>query len=91
MPEYPGPHFPVIYADGVSSASNSGQTVKFYLARFDPDMLAESEAKQHIFAQVVLPISGFVGTAVFFERYLEKLLQQGSVTQEQVDAVRNAL
>lgn len=86
-PEYPSASLPTIYVDAVTSIVWSPEVVKFYVGRFDPDFGASSiHRKRNPFAQVVMPTSSFVYTAMFFQNVLGRLLKDGTITQEMIDS-----
>lgn len=90
-PEYPGVAFPTVFADGVSSMANSPAIVKFYLNRFDPDFHSGGSSKPQPFAQVIMPMLGFAASFCFFESRIKVFLEQGYITQEQLDQFRKTL
>jgi hypothetical protein len=88
-PEYPPPGLPVIYSDGVPSASWGAEVVKFYLARNDPDFRASAAPrKQNIYAQVVMPLNSFLQSTAFFDSILDRMVREGTLTAEQVATAR---
>lgn len=88
---FPGAGFPVVYADAVTSLSNSPHVVKFYLARLDPHFDAKAPPRPHAFAQVIMSTDAFVQTCAFFESYLARMEHAGVVTRGQIEAAKQAL
>lgn len=86
--EFPPPHFPTVYADGVSSLANSAAVVKFYFSRTEPNILGTGGSKIQPFAQVIMPIDGFAAMFVFFERAIAHLQDQKLLTTEQLQEMR---
>ena len=56
---------PVAFADGVTNLAHSNSIVKFYLYRTDPTVDNSGPAENRIVGQIVMPIDGFVRTAIF--------------------------
>lgn len=90
IPHYPDYNFPVLYADNVSSVHWNAAGVKFYLSRNQPNLNATGPHIPTPFAQIVMPVMGFVAAAVFFEQQLKSMLDQKMITKEQVDELRTA-
>lgn len=82
--------FPTVFADGVASVAPSNEVIKFYLSRLEPHFFAKEPVKNQPVAQVIMPISGFVNTAVFFQRVLESLKASGVVSDSQIEDAKNA-
>jgi hypothetical protein len=61
----PPPGIPVAFADGVSNFAQSKFVVKFYLFRTDPDVAGGGPSQNNIVTQVVMPIEGFVRSAIY--------------------------
>jgi hypothetical protein len=89
--QFPPAHFSTIFADSVKSIASVGPNVKFYLARQEPEFDALGRSQLNVFAQVVMPMSGFVSTYCFFELAVNRYLQQGLIKQTEVDAMRAQL
>jgi hypothetical protein len=81
-PQYPPATIPTIFADGVTNFNNSIEITKFYFFRFDPTFAGVGPALPQVFAQVAMPMSGFVATVAFFKAAVEKLVEQGQVSKE---------
>lgn len=90
-PLYPERAFPVTFVDGVASIGSGPGIVKFYFYRTDPNIHGSGGANTIPIRQIVMPMAGFVETAVFFAQYLEKLAADGTVSQAQIDEVRKGL
>jgi len=78
---YPGPDFPMLYADSVSSIQPGIQTTKFYLARFEPHMRADNTLLTQPFVQIVMPTGSFVDTAAFFQKMVRQLIETKAIDQ----------
>ena len=77
-PEYPSPSSLTIFADSVSNAAYGPQIVKFFLTRSDPSInVTNSPFKIQAFAQVVMPLEGFLGTSAFFETIVNSKSRNG--------------
>jgi hypothetical protein len=87
-PIFPPPTLPTIFADGVANFFHSPEVGKFYLMRIDPELGGGPRSSQQIVAQVAMPMAGFVLSAAFFAKAIERLLEQGAVTQEQWKAAQ---
>lgn len=88
--EFPAPSFPTIFADLVWSATHTAEVVKLYLARIDPNAFGRGGAVGNPFVQIIMPTSGFIATAVFFQQKLDTMIEQGVITQQQVDDAKSA-
>ena len=88
--QFPPIRFPTIYADNVLNLSHAAHVIKFYFARIDPSFTGGSTAAvQHTaVAQVVMPIDGFVRTALFFEQAMTSMISDNIISQAEVDAIR---
>jgi hypothetical protein len=89
-PVFPPPTLPTIFADGVANFFHSPEVGKFYLTRVDPEFGGGSRSNHQVIAQIAMPMSGFVYTAAFFAKAVERLIEQGSVTPEQWKAASEA-
>jgi len=88
---FPGPHFPTVYADGVTSVSPGAQVVKIYLSRLDSNFVVTSGSTTQPFLQLIMPTSGYLQMAMFFNKVIEGLLANKFISQEQYDeAKKNA-
>lgn len=87
-PQFPAPTLPAVFIDGVASLLYNQQVVKFYLSRLDPSLTGQGAPKMTEVAQVVMPLSGFVMTAIFFEDMLGRMVEAGLVQQKDVDQLR---
>jgi hypothetical protein len=88
--DYPGPEFPALYADTVSSVQPGIYTTKFYLARLEPNMKAENTHLTQPFVQIIMPTVSFVDAAAFFGRMVQQLIESGTIDQSAWDqAVAN--
>lgn len=85
---FPGPNFPVVYADSVSSIASGDGMVKFYLVRNEPNFLGNNTSHLNTFSQIVMPISGWIAAAVFFEQQLRVFIENGTVQGDAVEALR---
>ena len=83
--DFPPPDFPNLYADGVSSFAPAPQTVKFILSRVEPHLQAQDRSLVQPFAQVVMPMGGFLQTVAFFQSAVTNMMAQGIVTQQMWD------
>lgn len=86
--DYPHPSLPVIYADGIATITPGAYTVKTYLYRTDPHVMAKPEAQNQLVAQIVMPTPTFVFTALFMERSLKQFIAQGTIDPKMVAMVR---
>jgi hypothetical protein len=82
---YPGPEFPTLYADSVSSIQPGIQTTKFYLSRFEPHMRADNTLLNQAFVQIVMPTASFVDTAAFFQKMVRQLVESKAINQSTWD------
>jgi hypothetical protein len=85
---YPAKDLPVIFADHVPSAGWGGGVAKFYFIRHDPSISGDSTKSAQLVAQVVMPISGFASTVVFFEEQLKMMIDGGHLKPEAVEVLR---
>lgn len=91
LSDFPAPHFPTVFADGVSTLVNSPSVVKFFLARFDPSFAGDGRSQLQAIAQVVMPLDGFATMFVFFETQLRHLVQGGFISEARLAEIRAAL
>ena len=87
--KFPPKDLPVIYADNAPITGRGNGTVKFYLIRSDPSLTADGSNNPHLVAQVVMPINGFVATAVFFEDELSNMVAGGELKADFVEEMRD--
>jgi hypothetical protein len=83
-------NIPALFADGAQSIANSREVVKVYFGRLDSDPTIVGPPTVVPFLQIVMPVSGFVDTALFFERRLKVMIDEGTISAESVDALRNS-
>ena len=86
--EFPPRGFPVLFADNIGSIATDGVLVKMYLVRIDPEFASGGQSRSVEFAQVVMPMAGFVATYVFFEEAVNRYLKSGTVKKETVEMMR---
>lgn len=89
--EFPGASFPVVFADSASSFTPTTQVVKVYFSRIDPNMHGLGGVEINPILQMIMPTSGFVAMAVFFEQQLDRMVGQGLVTRAQVNEAKAQL
>ena len=87
---FPSPSVPTIFADGVLNLQNSPQVVKFYLFALEASTSSSAEQRFTPVAQVVMPVSAFINTVVFFDSVAERLVKDGMVAQADIDRTRSA-
>jgi hypothetical protein len=85
---YPEEAFTTVFVDGVTSINNSTEMVKFYMGRLDASFDGDGPIKSRNVVQVVMPMTGFVATALFFEKILAGYLDRGLVSKEDVAEIR---
>lgn len=88
-PIYAESNLPVAYVDTVSSLSFTGETVKFYLARFDPSINSVGTNKTQVVAQVIMPISGFASATIFLQHMLGVIRERGAISDEQMQKIED--
>jgi hypothetical protein len=86
----PWASIPNVFADGVMSQSYGPGISKFYLYRTDGDPHAQVEPVNTPIVQVIMPAAGFVRTWAFFGARIKTMIDEGFLTQEQVDALTKA-
>jgi len=79
---------PTAFADGVLNLAHNKNVVKFYLARLDPSLDAKGPYLSQAFAQIVMPVAGFMDTFAFFERGIAAMIADKTITKEDVEAAR---
>jgi hypothetical protein len=80
--------FPTVFADGVLSFTIGQQIVRFYLFRTDPNMFGKGGGKTNPFAQVIMPTVGFLQSMMFLQQQLERMVEAGIYTKEDVENAR---
>jgi hypothetical protein len=88
-PSYPPLNFPTIFVDNVATLFRGGGIVKFYFARFDPDMSSVALPNPVPVCQVVMPINGFAAMTVFFQQQLELMIQNKEIDLDLVDKLKS--
>ncbi|NUJ81428.1 hypothetical protein HUN39_15625 [Methylocystis sp. FS] len=83
--EFPSSTFPAVFVDLIWSATHSAEVVKLYLGRVDPNIYGRGGAVPTPILQIVMPITGFVASAAFLQQKLQVMIEQGVITQQQVD------
>jgi hypothetical protein len=95
MVDQSAPGVPSIFCDGVVNVAPSGQEVKCYLYRTDRDAVGgqvhESVNRNQIIAQIIMPLDAYIQTTLFFNRVLNALIDNGTVSQEHVDHLSASL
>jgi hypothetical protein len=87
--EFPPADIPTVFTDGAANMAYGNSMVRLYLARHDPSLRPhDPSSKRQVFMQLVMPLNGFIETALFFETVLSQLVTQGIVTEEQLDQLR---
>lgn len=87
-PVYPPQSLGTAFADRIVNLTYSTEVVRFYFARYDSSVNSVGISQQNLVAQVVMPLTGFVGAALFFEEMMARLKDQGVVTDEIIQQVR---
>ncbi len=82
---------PAIFCDGVANLAPSKNVVKFYLFRSDPDQAGKPQYKNQILAQIIMPTTAFIYTALFFERGLNQFVAQGAISPDTVKKIKDTL
>lgn len=90
IPKYSYNPVPTIYAEAIANVAHGAGVVKTYFVRFDPALTAGSALRPSLVAQLVMPTSGFLAVALFFEAQVKNMLASKEVTQEQIDEVRQS-
>ncbi len=86
--KYPPANLPLLYADGFANAAPQGGVMKIYLFRNDAELTGLAQTKPQLFAQLVLPLQGFVQAALFFNWALDHLIRENQIDKALVDTVR---
>jgi hypothetical protein len=89
-PVYPPPNFPLLFADNVSNFAYGQSLIRLFFVRNDPSFnVGTDQARSQPIAQLVMPIDGFVATALFFEHVLSLLVSENVLSQARVDELRS--
>jgi hypothetical protein len=89
--EFPPPQLPTVFADGVTNLATSLSVAKFYLARNDPSLTGDGQNRLQVFAQIIMPISGFLQAFAFFERTIDNMAKDNPTIARELAAARKAL
>ena len=89
--EYPASTIPTVFADGVLNLAHGAGLAKFYLVRVDPSFTSPTENKVQAFAQVVMPMQGFLQTLLFFNKMLQEFVDAGVVSPEIYDRMHKVV
>ena len=77
---------PLFYAEGVSGHSYGSGVSRFQLIRAEPD--PEGGPPRPVYTDIVMPIEAFVQMWVFFEHRLKTMVNDGTVTRDQINRTR---
>jgi hypothetical protein len=77
--EFPDSRFPTAFADGVASLTPGNGLAKFFLYRTDPNSFGRGGIVNTPFLQIAMPIFGFVQMALFFQRQLQRMIDQKAI------------
>lgn len=83
--EFPPSSFPVTFADSVISFAPANQVVKFYLGRIDPNMFGLGGVIVNPSVQIAMPVNGFLQSVYFFLYQIDRMKEQGLITEEQIN------
>ena len=86
--DFPPQSLPTVYADGILNLAHSGSLARFYLMRTDPALDGSERYQVQTVAQVVMPLTALVQTAIFLEGELARLVSSRLVDQKFVDEAR---
>lgn len=80
---------PVLFADSIANFAIGGGTFRTYFVRSDPAPIGDpGKPSVSIVAQLIMPISGFVGLAVVFEERLRDMISRNEISAQYVDGLR---
>lgn len=79
---------PVLFADGVMSQSFIPGISKFFLYRADASANVSEPPKNTPVVQIVMPASGFAAMTHFFEHRLKLMIDDGAISQAEVDRIK---
>lgn len=85
---FPPDYLTTIFGDGVINLAQTGEVVKFYIARMDPSVNTPNDNRTTVCAQIVLTMTGFLDAAAFFELAADGYVRNGVVTVERRNAAR---
>jgi hypothetical protein len=88
---FPPPTIPTIYCDGIANLAPSAHVIKFYLFRTDPDQTAKPKYKNQVLAQIIMPISAFIYSGLFFEKSLKQFVELGIIPKGTVDNIKQSM
>jgi hypothetical protein len=88
--DFPPAQLPTVFADGVINLATTSSIAKFYLARNDPSFTGDNRNRMQIFAQVVMPLSGFLQAFAFFERTIDNMGKNNPIIIQELAAAREA-
>lgn len=89
---YPPPNFPLLFADNVSNFAYGQSLVRLYFTRSDPSFNeATTEPRTQPIVQLIMPVDGFVATALFFEQVLSRLVADNVISTARIDELRSAV
>lgn len=89
--DYPTPQIPTVFADAVLNLSTTDALAKFYLARNDPSFSGEAPGKVQVFAQVVMPLSGFLQAFAFLEKTIDNMGKNNALIPQLLESARKAV
>lgn len=87
---FPSSALPTVFADGIANVAPANGVIRFYLYRSDPDQVGGPAYKNQAIAQVVMPVSGFLQAAAFFEKSVDFFVSQGTIAHDAVIFARKS-
>src|ERR1700676_1456514 len=75
-PILPREDLPIIFADGIANFANSSEVFKFYFYRLDPSINGEGVPESRPVAQVIMPLSGVLGSIAFLNAAVADLVNR---------------
>lgn len=82
---------PTFFADGVMNFAPSGEVVKSYFYRLDPDLNNSSEYHIQPIFQIVMPITAILITYLFLENSINNLIKNETITQDKLKELKKKM
>ncbi len=82
---------PVIFTDGVMNVAPTRETARLYLARSNPPIEDSGAGTTMVAAQVVMPMTAFIATALFFQECLSDFIDNGLIHKDTVNEIKRKM
>jgi hypothetical protein len=85
---FPPPWLPVVFGDVIANLAVNDQIAKFYILRTNPDISGKNEYENQPAAQIVMPLSAFIGSLLFLNRMIDRFVENGLIGKEYLESLK---